>query len=83
MAYCKKCGAYIPDKSDKCLACGTLRYEAEDSEYAYKYDYNEAGSAAGESPEEKRARKQEANRKWADEEYRRRQQEKEEHFKGT
>lgn len=81
MAYCNKCGAYIPDRSDKCIACGTPRNEGEPSEYAYKYDYNETEAKQKETAEERRARKQEENRKWAAEEYNRRQKEKEENEK--
>lgn len=75
MAYCKKCGAYIPDGQTKCLACGYDEAAADTAaQYAYSYD---------EEPAERdykaeRARQQEENRKWAREEYARRKKEQEE-----
>ena len=76
MAYCKKCGAYIPDGLSACLACGydesaeedrkgaaTAR-EQENEDFRLKY-------------EEERRRRQEDNRKWAEQERQRRQEEEE------
>ena len=76
MAYCKKCGAYIPDGIGACLACG--------------YDENAGKAAAAAEAERKAAKKaqnddmsqilerhrklqQEKNRQWAEQEYERRQ----------
>ena len=39
MSYCKKCGAYIPDNQDVCLACGF-------DEAAEKRQQNTASSSA-------------------------------------
>ena len=45
MAYCKECGAYIPDGHSKCLACGFDEAEAAkkaEQAKAYQYKYEEA-----------------------------------------
>ena len=76
MAYCKKCGAYVPDGLSACLACGydeaaeekrsgaaTAR-EQQNEDFRLKY-------------EEERRRRQEDNRKWAEQERLRRQEEEE------
>ncbi len=71
MAYCSKCGAYIPDGMTRCLACGYDEHaEQTAAQYAYKYDEAQAKK----DYEAERARKQENNRKWAQEEYARRKQ---------
>ena len=76
MAYCKKCGAYIPDGIGACLACG--------------FDENAGKAAAAAEAERKVSRKtqnddmsqilerhrklqQEKSRQWAEQEYERRQ----------
>ena len=44
MAYCKECGAYIPDGHSKCLACGFNEAEAAkkaEQAKAYQYKYEE------------------------------------------
>ena len=67
MAYCKKCGAYIPDGLSACLACG----------YDEAAEANQNGAAAAREQqnedfrlkyEEERRRRQEDNRKWAEQE---------------
>ena len=56
MAYCSKCGAYIPDGMTRCLACGYDEYaEQTAAQYAYKYDEAQAKK----DYEAERARKQE------------------------
>lgn len=74
MAYCKQCGAYIPDGQTKCLACGydDAAY-SHSSQYAYAYDEK----SAKDDYEAERKRKQAENRQWAKEEYARRKQERE------
>ena len=76
MAYCKKCGAYIPDGLSACLACG----------YDESAETNRSGAAAAREQEnedfrlkyeEERRRRQEDNRKWAEQERQRRQAEEE------
>ena len=70
MAYCSKCGAYIPDGMTRCLACGYDDHaEQTAAQYAYKYD-----EAQAKDYEAERQRKQESNKKWAQEEYARRKQ---------
>ena len=70
MAYCSKCGAYIPDGMTRCLACGYDDHaEQTAAQYAYKYDEAQAKK----DYEAERQRKQQASRKWAQEEYERRQ----------
>ena len=93
MAYCKKCGAYIPDGQSRCLACG-YDESAEGGEYAYAYakngdrrqetvidaDYVELEENPIEERaevEDRRARRQEYNKPWAELEKRRRAQERE------
>ena len=83
MSYCKKCGAYIPDGQDTCLACGF----DEDAERKHKKNASSAYAYAPKSEEEKsreesararaeqrRREQQEMNRKWAESEQLRRQQ---------
>ena len=66
MAYCKKCGAYIPDGLSACLACGydenadagqgtAAKQNEENENYRIKY-------------EEERRRRQEENLRWAEQE---------------
>ena len=93
MAYCKKCGAYIPDGQSQCLACG-YDESADGGEYAYAYarngdrrqetvidaDYVELEENPIEERaevEDRRARRQEYNKTWAELEKRRRAQERE------
>lgn len=86
MAYCKNCGAYVPDGHTKCLACGLDQNEDENKEYS-------SGSAAQTDPrqsrrpsqeemrrqmEEQRKKQQEDSRRWAEAERQRRQREHEE-----
>ena len=47
MAYCKNCGAYIPDGISACLACG--------------FDENAGKTAAAAETEKKTAKKAEQN----------------------
>lgn len=84
MSYCKKCGAYIPDGQDTCLACGfdeTGEKKKQSGSSAYAYEgKSEAEKAREESAraraEQRRREQQEMNRKWAEsEQLRRRQQE--------
>ena len=93
MAYCNKCGAYIPDGQTTCLACGFDETAEVKSSSA---SFSAAAAAAAQSfseevrkkvaeekqrlreEEEKRRVRQENDRRWAEEEYKRRQQEKEE-----
>ena len=76
MAYCKKCGAYIPDGLSACLACG----------YDEAAEESRSGAAAAREQqnedfrlkyEEERRRRQEDNRKWAEQERQRRLEEEE------
>ncbi len=82
MSYCKKCGAYIPDGQEVCLACGfdeaaEKTQRKNDKAYAYaqlsEEERREAESAR-ERAEQRRREQQELNRKWAESEQRRRQQ---------
>ena len=74
MAYCNKCGAYIPDGLSACLACGY------DETAEKKQNTGTAARSTSdiirERMEEQRKARQEENRRWAEqEETRRRQQE--------
>ena len=74
MAYCNKCGAYIPDGLSACLACGY-----DESAQTKKNTGAAAKSTSDivrERMEEQRRARQEENRRWAEqEESRRRHQE--------
>lgn len=82
MAYCLKCGAYIPDGQSACLACGYDPVEEQKKEEAEKS--RKSGSAAARQSrstedarirmEEQRRRVQEQNRRWAEQEKRRREE---------
>ena len=84
MAYCNKCGAYIPDGQTKCLACG---YD-EAAEEKQNTAAQSRSSSAGEQDsgkyysisndelhrklEDQRRKQQEQSRKWAEQEHERR-----------
>ena len=84
MSYCKKCGAYIPDGQEICLACGfdeagEKKKEKAGSGSAYAYapqseEEREREESARARAEQRRREQQEMNRKWAESEQRRRQQ---------
>ena len=84
MAYCEKCGAYIPDGQSACFACGydPAIEEAKRSRAAYSAAQESAWQAQQkqeqsrrQEQEQERRRKQEEYRRNAQEEYDRRQQE--------
>lgn len=93
MAYCNRCGAYIPDGQSKCLACGYDETEeaapAGKAEAAAKaaqaaaqqsdttYHFRNDDELYRQQLEENRRRQQEQNRKWAEQERQRRQAQKE------
>ena len=92
MAYCKRCGAYIPDGQKTCLACGykeeTERKAAEDrnkSGFAKEYSAEKARMERERRKlehdkqefERQRRKQQEENRNWANEEYEKRQRQRE------
>ena len=81
MAYCKNCGAYIPDGHTKCLACGLDQNQEEEKEYASgsaaqeeEERSRESREASRREEEERSRQRQEENRRWAEAERRRRQQ---------
>ncbi len=86
MAYCKNCGAYIPDGHTKCLACGLEQDKEENKGHASgsatQTDPREASRRSNEEMrrrlEEQRKRRQEENRNWAEAERRRQQRQQEE-----
>lgn len=82
MAYCNKCGAYIPDGQTKCLACGYD--EQEERQNAASAAARAAESATGErygfdngelrrKLEEQRRKQQEQSYAWAQQERERRE----------
>lgn len=75
MAYCKQCGAYIPDGQTKCLACG---YDdtAEPTGANYAYQRTQTQDTRAEV-EQRRAQRQEYNKTWAENEQRQRRMEEE------
>lgn len=88
MAYCLKCGAYIPDGQTICLACGydpeEEKRKAEEAKAPKsRRSSGSAGATARQTDsnaemrarlEEQRRRTQEQNRRWAEEEARRREE---------
>ena len=88
MAYCKSCGAYIPDGQSTCLACG-FDETAGQREAAATAAQPAAGSGQRktgqfdsdflrEQLEQQRRRQQENSRKWAETEYAQRRKGREE-----
>ena len=57
MAYCKSCGAYIPDGQTVCLACG---YD----ENAGKQDHSGSAAAKAKAPENKNTTRSGGNEKY-------------------
>jgi len=81
MAYCDKCGAYIPDGQSKCLACGYDEKEeqakAQAQAQAKQYQSSDAFQREEKiraQAEKRRSEQQEQYRKWAEEEKQRREQ---------
>ena len=75
MAYCSKCGAYIPDGMTRCLACGY-----DESAQTKKNTGAAAKSTSDivrERMEEQRRARQEENRRWAEQEESRRRKDRE------
>ena len=70
MAYCKRCGAYIPDGLSACLACGYDEAGEQASAQTYEREQHED---LREQYEQERKKQQETSRKWAEQEYERRQ----------
>ena len=78
MAYCRNCGAYIPDGHTKCLACGLDQEQEENTQYASAAQAREEEESRRREErrrEEEARQRREENRKWAEAERRRRQQE--------
>lgn len=74
MAYCEKCGAYIPDGQSKCLACGFDGAEEERrAAQAARQQEDQRAQA-----EQRRRERQEINKKWAESEQQHRRKEAEE-----
>ena len=89
MAYCVRCGAYIPEGQTVCLACGydpeaaqiALRQKAEEnkngtgaSAAARQYGSRNSNDELRKRLEEQRKRSQEQNRQWAEQEKQRREE---------
>ncbi len=72
MAYCKQCGAYIPDGLTACLACGYDENLAANEQAAAQQ--KSASELMREKLEEQRKARQEENRRWAEQEQQRRRQ---------
>lgn len=82
MAYCKNCGAYIPDGHTKCLACGMDQEQKENDQYGSAAQAREDEESRRREEEERRQKEEarqrrEENRKWAEAECRRRQAQRE------
>ena len=79
MAYCRECGAYVPDGQTKCLACGfdEAEYEKKKSARysgAYAYETEPEAELERDTAREKREKIREEAKKWAEEESRRRKE---------
>ena len=84
MAYCKSCGAYIPDGQAVCLACGfdpasekkpeTSKPKTESSAAYQASQASENNEEMRRRLEEQRRRAREQNLQWADQEKRRREE---------
>ena len=81
MAYCIKCGAYIPDGQTVCLACGfdeeaeKRKAEAAKKNTGAAYQtQSDANAELRRKLEEQRRRSQEQNRQWAEQEKQRREE---------
>ena len=48
--YCSRCGCYLPDKTVKCLACGTIHEEGSPTTPAGQLPRQREAEAAGASP---------------------------------
>lgn len=83
MAYCDKCGAYIPDGQLKCLACGydptAVQREAQQKASAAYQQQKQAEEQRRREEqrraEEERRRRMDDDRRWAEKEYARRRAE--------
>ncbi len=83
MAYCLKCGAYIPDGQTVCLACGynpadEQKKKAESAKSrtgGAAYQYSSNNEEMRRRLEEQRRRTQEQNRQWAEREKEKREEE--------
>lgn len=88
MAYCDKCGAYIPDGQTKCLACGYDEAEERAAQAAASASASASAASADTGKyygfsndelraklEEQRKKQQEQSRVWAEQERERRQRE--------
>ena len=78
MAYCGKCGAYIPDGQTVCLACGydgeaEKPQSAAAEEASRDHYYSFTNEELKQRLEEQRKRQQEQSRKWAEAEKQRRE----------
>lgn len=83
MAYCRKCGAYIPDGWDKCPSCGAAENGGTQAQYQYQSQtqtHSGRGSDARDYGEEIRKgvedylnKKRQESDQWARDEYQRRQ----------
>lgn len=77
MAYCRQCGAYVPDGMTKCLSCGMDEAEIEkqkqEAAQAARAPFSEELERMKRELEEQRRNQQEINRKWAESEYAQRQ----------
>lgn len=77
MAYCVKCGAYVPDGHRRCLACGYDEAAANEKKETKKgggADYAFGKASFKEELERQRRVQQERSRRWAEQEAERRRQ---------
>ena len=94
MAYCVKCGAYIPDRETVCLACGydrdaekrqekTEEKKSASAETTQENYYSFTNEELKKKLEEQRKKQQEQSRKWAEAEKQRRESQKTQQQKKT
>lgn len=77
MAYCKNCGAYIPDGQSKCLACGydDAQQDGQNTGQNGGYAYSAFDEERLRAEEERRRAEEEEQKRRAQEEARRKRQE--------
>lgn len=73
MAYCRHCGAYVPDNHTRCLSCGMdeedIQSQSQAASQAAQSSTQQEIDRLKKELEEQRRKQQEANRRWAEAEY--------------
>ena len=73
MAYCEKCGAYIPDGQTSCLACNYDNAKNKNTKTSGGFAYSFDSNALKNEIEKQKQRIKEESKRWAEEEKARRE----------